>query len=185
MLTKLLLFSFTSSILIGAVTLESAPEIVDRMHRYYVSAFENLEMNQSGKFGTSRVEMSQIGNHVRHGGDPAYGNKDWLSAVTIYGNKGKTLNAKTIELRYTRMPNGSRSNPTAKLPNTLEFVAKAVKVFADPNRTSLVMNHGAAYFEARPIRMTKKECLSCHTEQKLSDPVAIMLYFVEPKAKRN
>ena len=37
--------------------------------------------------------------------------------------------------------------------------------------------------EVRPVRLSKKECLSCHPGMKLNDPVALIVYSTAPFVK--
>lgn len=165
----------------------SRKELVDAMHNYYVSQFENLTMTKEGVFGTGRVEQSKITNHVREGGDPGYARRDWMNSVTIYGNHGRPLKPGQVTQRYSRFTNGSPGSneftaSDARLIGKAhkEIVAEATKAYSSGRVGNLTKKAGSTFLEARPIRLTKKECFPCHEGMKKNDPVAIMVYTMTP-----
>lgn len=164
------------------------PELlVEASDAYYQSQFANLEFIKMGKFGTSRVEISQINAHGRDGGDPAYRSKAWYSSVSIYGSHGKPLTPKTLSRRYSRFANGESVIAPKEFPQfaTDKVLADAIMRFSSAKAEPLVIRRKSAYAEIRPVRLSKSECLKCHTDMKLGDPVALMVYVVSRKKPAN
>lgn len=155
------------------------------MDAYYQNQFADLELVKAGMFGTSRVERSEIEHHRRQSGDPGYGSENWVSTVSLFGCKGKPLNAASLSSRYHRLPNGESAVAPQDFPHIDESVlASAVKRFASPKAKPLVIRRKGVFAEIRPVRLSKPECVSCHSGSKLGDPVAMMVYVVSPRKKQ-
>lgn len=174
----------TSTAIFFATATQDRKQIVDEMHQYYKSQFEDLTLAKQGTFGTSRIESSKIDGHHREGGDPGYRSHDWVTVVTIYGNKGAALDPKTLESRYHRTANGNAASPPIKRLDETRFLAEAISKFKNIKVNSHSTTLDGAYYEARPIRLTKSECLSCHAGMRKNEAVAIMLYTVLEKVKQ-
>ena len=160
-------------------------EVIQQMDDYYQAQFANLELTEKGMFGTSRIESSSIRSHGRDGGDPGYRSKEWSTAVSIWGNHGKPLNAEKIEQRYSRLPNRSAIADklgTSETGQYEAFVRNAAKKFSTGFKRPAFLELGHRYFEARPIRLSNRKCLSCHTDSRLNDPVAVIVYTMSPAA---
>ena len=169
---------------------ESREQLLDRMHVYYVKQFEDLEAVKRGEFGVSRIEKNDIKKHARRGGDPGLASRDWSNVVEIYGNHGMPLIPGEVTQRYSRFPNrvysGTNTAPydmKAATEARLELVNTAVKSWRNPEPKPIGKSIGTLRLEARPILLTRKECLSCHKGMKLNQPVALMLYSVVPFTK--
>ncbi|GEM_PF-6805207 len=159
-------------------------DVVTAMDAYYQSQFADLELAKAGIFGTSRVESSEIGHHRRQGGDPGYRSEAWVTTVSLFGCRGESLKAATLSNRYRRLPNGTSAVEPEDFPKIDEGVlASAVKRFASTKAKPLVIRKKDVFVEIRPVRLSKRECLSCHSWAKVGDPVALMLYVVSPKKK--
>lgn len=161
---------------------ESRKELVDASHAYYQSQFDNLELTKSGVFGTARVELSKIKSHARSGGDPAYRSKEYANSFVIYGNHGLQLDGK-LEVRYHRFANGDLRSPDLKPNSMQEFVQQVAKRFLAGNFSPVIKQVGDTTLEARPFRLSKPECISCHSGMKIGDPVAIGVWIIAPKKK--
>lgn len=159
----------------------AAKAVVDEAHNYYVKEFNDLSLAKDGVFGTARIEISEIKNHRRDGGDPSYRDDKFQSTVWIYGAHGKPLLSGSVSNRYSRSPGavpaGYRPaiNKTARV-NVASFVEKAVSAWAKSGAKPFVKWDQGLRLEARPIVLSKKECLSCHKGMKLGQPVAVMVY---------
>src|SRR6185503_2205305 len=152
----------------GATSLSgpTRSEVVQQMDDYYQAQFANLELTEKGMFGTSRVESSQIRNHGRDGGDPGYKAKEWSTAVSIWGNHGKPLDPEKIERRYSRLPNRSAIDDKSGANDGAQyeaFIRKAAKKFSTGFKKPTSLELGSRYFEARPILLSNRKCLSCHS----------------------
>lgn len=167
-------------------------KLVDSMHAYYVKQFEDLSGVKDGKFGTARIESSQISAHRRDGGDPGFDPQGFQTTVQIYGAHGKALKPEDLSLRYRRFPGpvhlgekvvDSSMHSMSVVPD-IELVKNAVTQWAQDGGKPYVASPGGAYWEARPIRLSKPECLKCHVGMKQGDPVAVMVYRVLPKVKK-
>ncbi|MBC8064850.1 MAG: hypothetical protein H7Y17_08475, partial [Chlorobia bacterium] len=99
------MFAFFAAALVSAPFGDVRYEVIDLADRYYQAQFVDAELTKKGIFGTSRVESSKINGHGRKGGDPSYSRKDVVTMIAIYGNKGRRIDPKTIELRYNRLQN--------------------------------------------------------------------------------
>lgn len=167
-------------------------KLVDSMHAYYVKQFDNLVGVKDGKFGTARIESSQIAAHSRDGGDPGYDPQGFQTTVQIYGAHGKPLKPADVSLRYRRLPGpvhvGERVVDPSMLAMSIvpdiDLVKNAVTQWAQDGGKPYVASPGGVYWEARPIRLSKTECLKCHQGLKMGDPVAVMVYRVLPKVKK-
>lgn len=178
----------------AAASTTSSPEskLVDSMHAYYVKQFENLSGVKDGKFGTARIESSQITAHTRDGGDPGYDPQGFQTTVLIYGAHGKALRPTDLKLRYRRLPGpvhqGERVVDSSLYAMSIvpdaELVKNAVTQWAQDGGKPYVASPGGVYWEARPVRLSKTECLKCHVGMKQGDPVAVMVYRVLPKVKK-
>lgn len=201
----------TAAILISAIfgaNIEESPRssLVNSMHSYYVKQFENLAFlmdkgvgisriptpptkpKSIPRFGTSRIERSDIASHTRDGGDPGYSNKEFATIVAIYGNHGKPLDMATISERYSRQsssPGLVKQPPKGYVPpKEIDIIKKVVKKWNSGKVEPVTETHGVTYMEVRPIKLTKKECLSCHQNMKLNDPVAVMVYKLIPRINK-
>lgn len=170
---------------------DARSELIDTSHLYYQGQFENLDATKNSIFGTARIESSQIKGHLRSGGDPAYRSKEFANWFLIYGSNGHPLNPTTLKLRYQRMPNGSASammESDALTRQLQKFDAKAFVTVALGHIRSKKPGYfsrsvGAVTYEARPFRLSKAECLPCHSGMKLGDPVAIGVWATVPVNK--
>ena len=160
-------------------------EVIQQMDDYYQAQFADLELTNKGMFGTSRIESSDIRNHGRQGGDPGYSAKEWSTAVTIWGNRGKPLDAQKMERRYSRLPNRSAATDRMEVGDAEElesFVRNSAKKFSARLKKPTSLELGTRYFEARPILLSNRKCLSCHSSSRLNDPIAVIVYSVSPAA---
>ncbi|MBL8064487.1 MAG: hypothetical protein JNM34_01385 [Chthonomonadaceae bacterium] len=169
----------------------SATKLIDATHSYFQSQFDNLELTRSGKFGMSRIEVSSIGSHVRSGKDPSYSNKEYATSFRIFGSSGHPLSPETVALRYSRFPGGGHSDDSLasrswaipgfdegkKIKTIVAGLAKGVSWPVQGPKSKLI-------WQARPIVLSKKECLSCHSGLLVGDPVAIAVYVLNPIVKR-
>lgn len=154
--------------------------LIDRMHAYYQSQFDNLELLKQGIFGAARVERSAIKAHGREGGDPGFNPPGYVTMVTIYGNHGARLDPKTISDRYRRQP-GSEKEPIAEWPDTQKLnalVSRAAALAAKGNKGPFSTTTNGWRIEIRPIVLSKPECLKCHKPLKKDDAVALAMYSV-------
>lgn len=159
----------------------AAKAVVDQAHDYYVKEFNDLALAKEGVFGTARIERSEIKNHRRDGGDPSYRNDKFQSTVWIYGAHGKSLSSGAVTQRYGRSPSSVPSGyqPAKSKASTLnvpKFVEAAVSAWTKRGARPLVKWDQGVRLEARPILLSKKECLNCHKGMKLGQPVAVMVY---------
>lgn len=159
----------------------AAKSVVDEAHNYYVREFNDLSLAKEGVFGTARIERSEIKNYRREGGDPSYRDDKFQSTVWIFGAHGKPLAPGTVSNRYSRSPGavpaGYRPaiSKTSRV-NVPNFVNKAVSAWAKGGVQPFVKWDQGLRLEARPIVLSKKECLGCHKGMKLGQPVAVMVY---------
>lgn len=154
--------------------------LIDRMHAYYQSQFDNLELLKQGIFGSARIERSAIKAHGREGGDPGYNPPGYLTMVTIYGNHGARLDPKTISDRYRRQP-GSDKEPIPERPDTQKMnalVSRAAALAAKGNKGPFSTTTNGWRIDVRPIVLSKPECLKCHKPLKENDAVALAMYSV-------
>lgn len=163
---------------------KSAKELADRMDAYYQSQFADLTLAKKGIFGMSRIEMSKIDGHTRTGGDGGYDVPGYSTAVTIYGNHGGKL-AENAEDRFHRLPGGVHPGEylaplTVPTDEYNRFVKSAIAK-VNNGKNGAEFTAGAWTVFARPVRLTKKECLSCHKSAKPGDAVALILFAVGRK----
>lgn len=188
-----LFFAVTLAIGLSANPVEKDPrkKLIDTMHQYYVGQFDNLDMTKDGYFGVSRIESSLIRNHSRSGGDPGYKSDGFSTAVQIYGNHGKSMTLENVSLRFSRYPGSPPSGYRLPLTESASIrkvynglIVDSVKSFAKGNLAPLVKSVDTTVMEARPLTITKPECLSCHTEVKKGGAVAIIVYTTTPFVKQ-
>ncbi|MBS1722126.1 MAG: hypothetical protein JSS66_03855 [Armatimonadetes bacterium] len=169
-------------LVLGGLLLDKPASLVDPLHKQYVELFEDLSLTERGQFGVTRVGSDQINAHsskVKNLND-----RDYEFNVSIFGNHGKPLDAKRLEFRYTRNVNYFAQRPGRHVPAPRE-VGTATKALAaklvSKRATRVVAQNGDLYMEARPILLSKIECLSCHSGAKLGSMVAVMVYQFAPR----
>lgn len=151
--------------------------IVDKAHAYFVEQFENLAPTKFGRFGTSRIETTKIKGHFREGGVPAKASGPSFT-VTIYGNRGKPIDSK-LEKRYSMWRQSTAKD--SPLPNTTVDKITLLRAFNEFNKKNVnkyVVLSRTDYVDIRPIRLSKRECLNCHTGMRQGDIVALSVYAV-------
>ena len=180
-------------VVVGAVGpgASKSEKLVDKMHDHYVERFNDLEATKRGVFGASRVESDNINSHHKPGGDPGYDPEGFQTTVAIFGAHGKPLTTSNLSLRFSRHPGPVKNDerlpaPPARKDNRSELDKGkgVVKKWAKDGGKPVTAKEGETLWEARPIRLTKKECVSCHAGMKLNDPVAVIVYRVTPKIKK-
>lgn len=163
-------------------------ELIDRMHAYYQSQFDNLEMVKSGLFGTARIETSKIKGHLRQGGDPGYDPPGFTTYVSIFGNHGSRIDPSTISNRYHRLqgPERVRIQERPDPKKVEELLAKAAEAASKGKKSALSVRSNGWRIEIRPIVLSKPECLKCHAPLKQRDAVALAMYSVHayPQASK-
>lgn len=166
---------------------ESRATVINDMHKHYLARFDDLSMVKNGDFGISRVESSKLKAHLRSKGVPHYNDDNWLNSVVIFGNHGKPLDPKTIESRYSRAPSATKAHLKPDYTGwdgiadaQIKLVKGAVEAWNKGDVTAKSVNHGKTYLEVRPIKLSKKECLSCHSGMKVGTPVAAIVYRMTP-----
>ena len=182
--------------LIGFQPKETPESYVARVDAYYQEVFRDLSLVDQGLVGTTRIERSSLSKH--RGGDfkvPQRKDREMWFEVYIYGNRGKPLNFASIESRYERHYPFTADfelehMKAAKTPgkSVVDYrvrkedptLKEAIKRFQNSKVNSVVVKRGVVRWELRPVRLSKKECLSCHKSMKLGDPVAVMTYGTAP-----
>lgn len=165
--------------LIGLQQKETVEKYVSRVDSVFQEQFRDLALVEKGIVGMSRMESASI---IRHGGGApgrAIRNKEFRLAVFIFGNRGSRLDFKTVRTGYARPAFGGG-------PEVIRFnykdptLKEAIKRFQDRKVNSVVVKRGVVRWELRPVRLSKKECLSCHKGMMLGNPVAVMVYGTAP-----
>ncbi|MBX7134311.1 MAG: hypothetical protein K1X67_16685 [Fimbriimonadaceae bacterium] len=175
--------AFASIVISPQKDFATAEMLVKASDTFYQGQFANLKLAQMGKFGVSRIESSQIKTHSNLSVDPAVRSKTWMSSVQIFGSHGKPLDVRMLSRRYYRSPTTLAAIKPKSVPNFASdaILADAIRRFSLPNTKPVVMRRDSFYSEIRPVRLSKPECLKCHTDMKLGDPVALMVYVVSRK----
>ncbi len=155
---------------------------VERLDAAYQKDFADLRLARKGIFGLGRVEGGTLKNHIRRTTEAKTGRKELMATVAIFGTRGKELQPESLELRYSRWP-----GPVGKIEGTAPSKAAVAELLASSARKAIVGDEGPFVrtsknwrMEVRPVRLSTRECLSCHNELQLDDPVALILYTVYP-----
>ncbi|MBS1714428.1 MAG: hypothetical protein JST30_08845 [Armatimonadetes bacterium] len=157
-------------------------KIVAELDAKYQALFADLALTKDGTFGIGRVEVDNIKTHGRKPSRPT--TPGFLTNVAIFGNKGKPLSAQGLERRYTKDMNGvTHRRDKGEGRAEYELALKAVKEWSKGGRSPLKAVRGDVAFEARPVLLSKKECVDCHKGMKRGQPVAVMVYAVAPTGK--
>lgn len=167
---------------------------IDKMHTGFQAALEDLSMTKLrsviGKdsqgrtvtykvapvFGLRRTPTIPIlhGGVVRDSDVPVmFGGDPWIIEFYAVSNKGKPLMQHSMQFH----PDfgsfaGLRSQDLSK--DVVAFADKALPSFGKQN--SYLGKVQGLYAQARPLRLTKMECLPCHKESHVGDPMAILVY---------
>lgn len=182
------------TVLAGAVALASvastsgsAPDkqidkIIGEMDAKYQALFADLTLTKDGTFGIGRVEMDEIKSHGRKPSRPE--TPGFMTNVSIFGNEGKPLSSDRLDRRYTKDINGvTHRRDKGEGRAEYELALKAVKGWSKGGHQPVKAVRGDVFFEARPVLLSKKECIDCHKGMKLNQPVAVMVYAVAPTGK--
>ncbi|MBX3096902.1 MAG: hypothetical protein KF812_08570 [Fimbriimonadaceae bacterium] len=115
------------------------------------------------EFGLERVEWENIGPH------PLY------YSLVSFGNATERFDPNTWR---SVMINDEGDVESADLDKKEwdEPVAKASKHFLQGRDLPVRWESSQGYFEARPVRLNLPSCLNCHTESKVGDIAAILVY---------
>lgn len=99
-----------------------------------------------------------------------------------FGNGPKPLTADNLQLKMQQYswPDHDVTNENALKDSATEFAVQSFSKLLDGQIPS--MNLNGWDFEARIMRLTDRACLSCHTENKLGDPVAVFVFATKPKS---
>ncbi len=133
------------------------------------------------EFGVTRVESALKGHGLlgAHASDRparerlARVRSGWHVMVSCLHNGGKALNPAAMSKDVLTWEEGlPRDWDTGIAKGSFAEITRL-------GRSSRKVN--GWYVEARAVRMSKRDCLSCHTWGKLGDPVGIMVYAVRPK----
>lgn len=169
--------------LVGFGPVESRKAHTDRVHDEFKALFEDMSLVEKGMLGVSRLET--LGLDAHGGGRPKSAvarSTDWRTIVEIYGAKGAPLSPTTITVRYHNwMASGSRMSRNSI--DSSELARQAVKKLAAGEKGPFIAKSDETEVDLRPIRLSKKECLSCHKGMKLNDPVALLAVWTAPKPK--
>jgi hypothetical protein len=162
-----------------------APSVGEQVRKSYQEVFDDISLiDKDNRFGVSRLEGSSITGHgsgrKRYGQVPGH-----TVGVVIYGNKGKPMEPGAYGQRYSRFPfPGHRGAAPDLLVVGRSVAKKAVAAYSKGNLAPVVAKSGLVTVEAHPIRLTKKECLSCHGGMKVGDPVAVIVVSSAPSQKK-
>lgn len=164
--------------LIGLQPREMVETYVSRVDAQFQEQFRDLTLVEKGFVGMSRLDRVVITKHGGGATPRAIVKKDIRMAVFIFGNEGKKLEFTSIKKRFERPAIGGdervefeQRDPTLK---------EAIKRFQNSKVNSVVVKRGVVRWELRPVRLSKKECLSCHKGMMLGNPVAVMTYGTAP-----
>ena len=169
-------------------------ERIDTMHAGFQSALEDLSMTKlrtvvgqdtkgqpvtykvAPAFGLGRTPMIPVlhGGVVRDSAVPMMvGGIPWTIEFYAVSNKGKPLVSHKMEFhRDFGSFAASRSQELSK--DVVAFADKALPSFSKQN--SYLGKVQGLYAQARPLRLTRTECLPCHKESHVGDPMAILVY---------
>lgn len=193
----LVIFAGALLLFVGAVaTQQSRPKSIplhsglaqeayaSELARAYQETFDDLSLIGENRFGISRLESTDIVKHAVRAKSKVEG-YDFGYSLTIYGNKGDMLNADTMKRRYHRLqlPSFSVVIPDADRPKIPAHRLEFTKQLLRGKNPSGVLKVGNVVYVLRPIRLSKKECLNCHTSNRLNDPIAIMEFVVGTPTK--
>jgi len=160
-------------------------QFVDVIDAFVQERFLDLSATEKGEFGVSRIESNMIDAHFKRTNPPV--KKDGLGAgVAIYGAKGKALKPENLQHRFSRWGHDSAVPPERlrKLMVDLKQISATVSEFAkDPKMERKEFARNPYYAQIRPVRLSKRECLSCHQGMKLGEPVALVVYTILPMAE--
>jgi len=165
-------------------------EIVSELDAHYQARFLDLSGIERGMFGRSRIEASSIKKHGGYQAQFPRINESYWYAIQLFGNEGKPLRfgdlQNRLHLSYWRTPESletERGRRWQKLEAFDLTLKEAIARFSDPKAKPIVVMRDAVRWELRPVRLSKKECLSCHGDSKLGDPIAVMAYGTAPMRK--
>ena len=93
-----------------------------------------------------------------------------------FSQEGKPLQEGSLKFRqqYGNFPKRFKPSETQEI---VSFANKSVAQLKSIDQVKGTVNGLEA--EARPLRVTKKECLKCHSDSKVGDPLAILVYVVK------
>ena len=167
------------------------------IHSGYQSALEDLTMTEMktmkgqdadgkpitikmpAKFGFSRVPTyTVLHNGVLRNSNVSVVNPSNRFDLHFFGLSefGKPLQSGNLKI-HREVGNFAKQLKQSEQQEVVAFAEAALPQF---NTNDFVK--GKVYgrdAEARPLRLSKKECLKCHTDSKLGDPLAVMVYAVK------
>ncbi len=151
----------------------------NELAKAYQETFDDLSLIGENLFGVNRSETSKIERHIVRARSKVKG-YDFSFSLTIFGNKGMPLNADSMENRYSRWadPSFTMAMSQSDRPKIPAHRKEFTKQLLSGKNPSGVLKVGNVVYVLRPVRLSKKECLSCHTANKLNDPIAIMEFVV-------
>lgn len=176
-----------SFILAQDFDLAARRRFVDEIDKALQERFIDLSETEKGRFGISRIEANMIDAHFKRTNPPV--RKDGLSGgIAIYGSKGKPLDPKTMQVRFSRWSGSSAGIPPEqmrKLMVDLKEISATIPGFKrDKKLDRKEFARKPYYAQIRPIRLSQSECLSCHKGMSLGDPVALAVYTALPLAEQ-
>lgn len=156
----------------------------NELAKAYQETFDDLSLIGDNRFGISRLESTEIAKHEVRAKSKVEG-YDFGYSLSIYGNKGERLNADTMKRRYHRLqyPSFGIAIADADRPKIPAHRKEFTQQLLRGKNPSGVLKVGDVVYVLRPVRLSKKECLSCHTANKLNDPIAIMEFVVGTPTK--
>ena len=169
---------------------------IESMHSGFQTALDDLSMTRLrtvtgvdnlGKpvtykvapiFGVRRVPtIPVLHNGVLRDSDVpmTFGTDTWKVDYYAVSNSGKPLSQRHMHF-HTGFGSFAGAHPEQLSKEVVEFADKALPAFSKGNVFPGKINGLEA--QARPLRLSKAECLSCHKASKIGDPMAIIVYVV-------
>ncbi len=131
------------------------------------------------KFGFSRVPtFTVLHNGVVRNSKVPMGSPSNKFDLQFFGLSefGKPLQAGSLKINKEVGVSVNKLKPSEQ-KEIVDFAEKAL-----PQLLTIDEVRGKVYGRdavAKPLRLTKKECLKCHTDSKVGDPLAVMVYAVK------
>jgi hypothetical protein len=166
-------------------TAEPAGFSVD-LHLEYQRLFEDFEPTKAGMFGISRLDFEALPAAPAH--PRSYIQEQGAELAFFFSRRGKPLSAGELDIQYVRHGLAQGNNLSGPIPpdwaEMKKWASQAGKELTDRANAHATATFQDRDVEARLIRLSKEECLSCHYSMKLGDPVAVMVYQRAQSAKQ-
>lgn len=148
------------------------------LHQEYQRLFEDLEPTEFGRFGIGRMDLETRPTTVAHSRDHIPSQTAQLAF--FLSRRGKPLGDGALDILFVRGELRQGATLTGPIPpawaEVKNWAAQVGQELTDKGEAHATATFQDRDVEARLVRLSKKECLSCHFNMKIGDPVAVMIY---------